>query len=89
MATTVDSLVHYPAKMHHRAVAFGIAAALLVGGAIGTTAVIAADNDGGTKAPTEATSKASPAQDSLVAQYGSHASQPFASQPTLRVSGAR
>ncbi len=89
MTTTIDSLVQYPAKVHHRAVALGIAAALLVGGAIGTTAVIANDNDGGAKAPTEATSHASPAQDSLVTQYGSHASQPFASQPTLRVSGAR
>lgn len=89
MATTIDSLVQLPAKAQHRAVAFGIAAALLVGGAIGTTAVIAADNDGGAKAPTEATSNVSPAQDTLVTQYGSHASQPFAAQPTMRVSGAR
>ena len=62
MATTIDSLVQLPAKAQHRAVAFGIAAALLVGGAIGTTAVIAADNDGGAKAPTEATSNVSPAR---------------------------
>ena len=69
--------------------AFGIAAALLVGGAIGTTAVIAADNGSGTKAPTVATSNASPAQDTLVSQYGARSAQPFADQPMLRVSGAR
>ena len=89
MATTIDSLVQLPAKVHHRTVAFAIAAALLVGGAIGTTAVIASDNDSGAKAPTEATSNAAPAQDTLVSQYGSQSAQPFADQPTLRVSGAR
>ena len=89
MATTIDSLVQFPAKVHHRAVAFGIAGALLVGGVIGTTAVIAADNNSGVKTPTEATSNATPAQDTLVSQYGSQSAQPFADQPTLRVSGAR
>jgi hypothetical protein len=89
MATTIDSLVQIPAKMHHRAVAFGIAGALLVGGVIGTTAMIAADNDSAAKAPTEATSNATPAQDTLVTQYGARSAQPFADQPMLRVSGAR
>ena len=89
MATTIDSLVQFPAKAHHRAVAFGIAAALLVGGAIGTTAVIAADNDGGAKAPTEATSNASPGAGHIGDAVRPQSSQPFAEQPTLRVSGAR
>jgi hypothetical protein len=90
MTTTIDSLVQYPAKAHHRAVAFGIAALLLVGGAIGTTAVLAADNDSGAKAPTEATtSNGTPAQDTLVSRYGQQPSQPFADQPKLNVSGAR
>ena len=51
MTTTIDSLAQYPAKVHHHAVAFAVAALLLVGTAVGTTAVIANDNNGSTKVP--------------------------------------
>ena len=90
MATTVTSIPSQ-SRTHRRSVGFAVAALFVVGGAVATTAAIAAyDNDSSSTKPAQhEVSNPSAHPDPLVTRYGSPDSVPFADQPQLRLGGAR
>jgi hypothetical protein len=95
MATTASSInvpVQHPAKTNRRGLGLAIAAVLLVGASVATTAVIV-DDDDASPAPAHVTStNATPENDPLVNRFGeSQGSSRADSSPEslLRLSGPR
>jgi hypothetical protein len=95
MATTASSInlpAQHPVKTSRRSVGLIVAAVLLVGASVATTAVIV-NNDDASPAPAHVTSTdATPKNDPLVTRFGEPQGSTRADtspQPPLRLSGPR